>query len=323
MATVTLVRRALLLVTVLLSLAYAGEAAAEEVVLADGEGRSITFDVRAENVDVEWYAALLRAAPHSDEISTVRIDLVTPAELDERCGGDALGCYARKVIVVAAAESDTNAHTLVHEYGHHVDASRGVADAPEPNGSSTWWRARAMARLVELGSVYRSYIRGWDRSIAELFAEDYARLARPGSRHRITWVEEPNEAVLAGILHDLGLAAEPTITVPPQLKPQLISGRGRLAPKQSATRPFSLLGPGRRVRATIEVAGATAPGIRARLQLRCDGRTIATRTLARGMRVVSIDRPNLGPAESCAITVTNTGGAARAYTLSVRLTVAL
>ena len=123
------------------------------------------------------------------------------------------------MITVAAAETEANAHTLVHEYGHHVDATRGVAGAREPNGSSTWWRARGMARLVELRSAYHGYVRGWDRNIAEIFAEDYARLARPGSRHRIPWLEEPNEPVLAAILHDLGLGPEPTITTPPQLKP--------------------------------------------------------------------------------------------------------
>ena len=90
MATLTIVRRTLLLVTAFLSLAFAGEAAAEEVVVADDQGRSIRFDVRADGVDVEWYAALLRAAPHTDEISTVRINLVTPTELGRdmraRCG---------------------------------------------------------------------------------------------------------------------------------------------------------------------------------------------------------------------------------------------
>ena len=50
---------------------------------------------------------------------------------------------------------------------------------------------------------------------------------------------------------------------------------------------------------------------------------ISTRTLARGMKVVSIDRPNLGPAENCAVTLTNTSGAVRTFALSLRLSVAL
>jgi len=311
-------RRALLLVSALLSLASAGEAAGAEVLVADDEGRSIRFDVQADGVEVEWYAALLRAAPHGDEISTVRIEVVAPGALAERCGQEAAGCYGRRVITVAAAENELNAHTLVHEYGHHIDASRGVAAVREPNGSSTWWRARGMAPLVASRSAYHGYVVNWDRNIAEIFAEDYAQLARPGDAFRISWLERPNGSVLGAILHDLGLGPEPEITTPPRLKPLSIARRGRLAASRSvAVRPFGLLGPGRRVRATVEVAGASAPGVRARLELRCDGRRISTRTLATGMKVVSIDRPNLGPADTCTVSVTNTSRATRAFALTV------
>ena len=318
-------RRALVLVTALLALAFAGQAAAAEGVVPDDQGRSIRFDVLVEGVDVEWYAALLRAAPHADEISTVRIELVSPAELVQRCGRDASGCYRRRVITVAAVETEANAHTLVHEYGHHVDSSRGVAGAPEPNGSSTWWRARGMARLVEIRSAFHSYLGGgWNRNVAEIFAEDYAQLARPGDPHRIPWLEGPNDGVLAAILYDLGLGPEPTLTAPPQVKPLSETRRGKLAGGRSvALAPFGLLGPGRHVRATVEMAGAAATGIRARLELRCDGTRIAIRTLAKGMKVVSIDRPGLGPAETCTVGLTNSGATARAYTLSIRISVSL
>ena len=315
-------RRAAAIAVSILSLAFAAPAAAEEVVVADDEGRSIRFDVRADGVDVEWYASLLRAAPHSDEISTVRIDLVTRADLAATCGRAAAGCYGRRTITIAAIESEANAHTLVHEYGHHVDASRGVADVREPNGSSTWWRARGMARLVQVRSVYHGYNRDWDRNIAEVFAEDYARLAQPGSRHRIQWLEEPSEAVLAAILHDLGLGPEPAIGRPPGLKPVELRRSGRLARSQSVSVPFELLGPGRRVRATVEMAGATAGGVRARLELRCEGTLLRTRTLGTRMRVVSIDRPNV-PAGECTVRLTNTGTAARTFTLKIRLTISL
>ena len=318
-------RRAFLLVSAFLSLAFAGEAAAAEVVVPDDQGRSIRFDVRADGVDVDWYAALLRAAPHADEISTVRIDLVTSAELAGTCGRSASGCYSRRVITVPAVETEGNAHTLVHEYGHHIDASRGVAGAPEPNGSSTWWRARGMSRLVELRSAFHSYLGGgWDRNVAEIFAEDYAQLARPGDEHRIPWLEGPNAGVLAAILYDLGLGPEPTLTTPPRIKPYTKTRRGSLAPRRSIDLdPFGLLGSGRHVRATVEMAGAAITGVRARLELRCGATLVATRTLAKGMKVVTIDRPNLGPAEDCIVRLTNTGGAARAYTLSLRISVAV
>ena len=93
----------------LLSLVFAGQAGAAEVVLPDNEGRSIRFDVHVEGVDAEWYAALLRAAPHRDEISTVRVDIVSWDELRATCGSDAAGCYARNVMVVPAEQSDENA----------------------------------------------------------------------------------------------------------------------------------------------------------------------------------------------------------------------
>ena len=74
-------RRPLLLFALFASLVFAGQAGAAEIVLADNEGRSIHFDVHVDGVDAEWYAALLRAAPHRDEISTVRVDIVSWDEL--------------------------------------------------------------------------------------------------------------------------------------------------------------------------------------------------------------------------------------------------
>ena len=313
----------MLLVVAGLSLVFAGEAAAEELVVQDDEGRSIHFDVRASGVNVEWFANVLRDAPHGDEISTVRVHVVSADELRRTCGRGAGACYDERMITVRAAQTAANANTLVHEYGHHVDDSMRVRGIREPNGTRTWWRARGIDRLVQLRSVYRDYDRGWDRSIAEIFAEDYAQLARPGAPHKIRWLEGPNRAVLDAILFDLGLGPEPTITAPPKLKPVSFSRRGTLAPSRSAEVPFGLLGPGRRVRATITMPRADLEGVRARLELQCDGRRISRRTLARGMRVVSIDRPRLGPAERCTVTVTNTGAAARSFALTVRLSVSL
>ena len=181
-------RRPLLLLALLASLVFAGEARAGEVILNDNEGRSIRFNMKVEGVDAEWYAALLRAAPHGNEISTVRVDVVSWDELRTTCGPDAAGCYSRSVMVVPAEQSDDIAHTVVHEYGHHLDRSTPVTDIREPNGTPTWWRARGMERLVRVGSVATSYVLGWERSIAEIFAEDYAQLVLGDSHFAITWL---------------------------------------------------------------------------------------------------------------------------------------
>jgi hypothetical protein len=315
------VRRALLVLSVLVSLAFAGPAAAAEVVLQDNEGRPIAFDVRAEGVDAEWYAALLRAAPHGDEIASVRVIVVSREELRETCGDGAGGCYARNVMVVPAEQSDTTAHVVLHEYGHHLDRARPVAGVPEPNGTSEWWRARGMAELVRLGSVRRTYEVDWERSIAEIFAEDYARLAGSTAPHRIRWLGPPSETVLQALRADLGLGPPPAVVEKPTLRPVTIDRNGRLAPKRGATYEFGLLGPGRRVTARATLTGAAEKKVRAALELRCDGLRVARRTLATGKTTVTIDRRDLGPANRCTVSLTSSSSTTRAFTLRVVLSI--
>jgi hypothetical protein len=314
------VRRAILLLSVLASLAFAGEAAAAEVVLADDQGRSIRFDVRAQDVDVEWYAALLRAAPHGNEITTLRVDIVAWEELRSICGRGAGGCYNRNVMVVPAEQTDESAHTVVHEYAHHLDRATPVAGASEPNGAPEWWRARSMSELVRVGSVARTYALGWERSIAEIFAEDYAQLALAGSRYGIRWLSPPDDTVIAALKADLGLGPPPAVVNPPVLKPLTLTKSGSLAPKRRAVLEFGLLGPGRRVNATASFRGATEKRTRAQLEIRCDGERVALRTITKGKTTVTIDRRDLGPAE-CTATLTSSSSTSRAYALRVVLSI--
>ena len=78
------------LLAVLAAAFLAGPAAAREVVLRDDQGRAMRFDVRAD-VDLQWYASLLRSAPHANEIERVTIRIVSWDELGERCGRRAAG----------------------------------------------------------------------------------------------------------------------------------------------------------------------------------------------------------------------------------------
>ena len=314
------VRRVLLLLSVLASLAFAGEAAAAEVLLEDGQGRTIRFDVRVDGVDAEWYAALLRAAPHRDEIAAVRIDVVSRDELRSTCGREAAGCYSRNTITVLAEQSEANAHTVLHEYGHHLDRSTPVTGVAEPNGTPEWWRARGVAELVRLRSAATSYILGWDRSIAEIFAEDYAQLALAGSRFGIAWLERPDETVLAALKADLGLGPAPVTVNPPVIKPVSISRNGSLAPRRRTAIPFTLLGPNRRVTATATFGGAAEKRMRATLEVRCNDARVAFKTLRQGKTTFAIDQRRLGPAE-CTATLTSTSASTRSFTLVVRLTI--
>jgi hypothetical protein len=315
------VRRLLVVLAAVASLAFAGQAAAAEVLLQDNEGRQIRFDIRVEGADAEWYAALLRAAPHGDEISNIRINVVSRSELSSTCGREALGCYSRNVIVVPGDQTEETAHTVVHEYGHHIDRSRGVAAAPEPNGTPEWWRARGMDTLYRQGSVERSYVNGWDRSIAEIYAEDYAQLARPDPRaYAIAWLGAPDATVLAALKADFGLGPPPTTVKAPVLRPVTLRRSGSLAPKRRAVIEFELLGPGRRIVATANFAGAAEKRPRARLEIKCGTKNVALRTITRGKTVITIDKRGLGPAR-CTAALTSTATISRSYALRIVLSI--
>ena len=278
------------------------------------------FDVRAD-VDLGWYSGLLRRAAHANEIERITIRIVSWEELGERCGQRAAGCYGRRkgnrgVMVVPAGRSDRIAHTVIHEYGHHVDASRRHGGLAEPNGTPLWWKARGMAELVAARSVRDRYQVGWDRSIAEIFAEDYAYTnLRRG--YRIEWLEPPTRTIQQAIRADLGLAEPPAITTPPPaLRPVVIVRQGTLEPDGRVAVDFGLLGPDRRV----QLHGVFSGGgpVRGRLQVTC-GESLHSRLLTGARPAVSLELPRAGPGE-CQASISNTGSRAERFRFTVRLT---
>jgi hypothetical protein len=323
---------ALLLPLLVAALALTATARADIVVSHDDQGRAITFDVRAPEVDVEWYAALLRPAGHGDEISNVTIRIVPPEKIGINCGLLAEACYGSPgggaVIVIPAKQTEHGAHNLVHEYGHHLDHSWAVPGFAEPNGTPAWWTARGMESLYRAGSVAPDYSLGWNRSIGEIFAEDYAFVYRPGE-YNIPWLSPPDEALRAVMLGELGgtpsapavrsaPTPEPSLRPPPD--PVVVVRRGKLAPRAHRTLPFRLTGPGRHVTLTTKVAGAPQAGTRARVELVCDGKRVATRALGRGRSSTTIDVRDLGPAH-CEARLDSTSRMAHSYVLRLRLEV--
>ena len=320
--------RALLtmLVVVLVAALAAAAARAEVIVARDGQGRPITFDVRAAGTDVEWYAALLRAAVHGDEISTVTIRIVAPPDIAANCGASAAACYGtragRATIVVPAGRDGDLARIVLHEYGHHLDRAWPVADAPEPNGTPTWWSGRGIANLLGGGLVAFDYSLGWSRSIAEIFAEDYAQV-QLGGAYAIRWLAPPDETLRSSLLAELGgsppapPAAQPP---PPTPDPLVVVRRGALAAKARRVVPFQLLGPGRRVTFVANVGGASQAGTRARVELVCDGARIASGTLARGRQSTTLIIRGLGPAR-CQAVLVSTSQARHTYVLRLRLAI--
>jgi hypothetical protein len=309
------VRGAALALAILAALAVVPDAAARIVVAKDRQGRAMRFDVRAPGVDVWWYASLLRNAAHGEEISRVTVRIVRRDEVARTCSAShAIGCYGRGVMVVPAGRDGPTAHTVLHEYAHHLDRWRGVRGVPEPNGSATWWIARGMARHARAGRVTRDYSRGWDRSIAEVFAEDYARLHLE-LPYEIGWLRPPGDAIRAALRRDVpGVPAE--TGAPP---PLTIVRSGTLAPGATVAVPFGLIGRGRRVTVSARLPDAPA-GAGATVALSCDGRDVVDE-LSADRVATTIDERSLGPDRSCRASITNSSTARYDFTLRVRLAI--
>lgn len=313
---------AFVLVALALVLASASGADAAIITAQDVQGRTITYDVRATAVDTDWYTAVLRASAHGDEISSVTIQIVPEPEIEAICGGAAAACYTGRRgparIIVPAGKSANLESTLLHEYGHHLDNSWRVPGVPELNGTPVWWNLREMASLLSQRRVAFDYSLGWDHSIGEIFAEDYAYI-HTGSRYAISrWLQPPDDALKAAMFAELG---SPQAALPdsPEV-PLIINRNGTLVPRDRYSVPFGLLGPGRRVTLTATVSKPTRKGIRARAQIVCDGRVVASQPFGKGRSKRVLDVPNLGPADCDARLISNTG-VSLAYRLTLRLLV--
>jgi hypothetical protein len=316
-------RRTLALIAVCGVVASSAPAAAVTRVVRDREGRPITFDVQAPNVDLAAYARVMRNAVHGEEIRDVTIRIVPPGRVGAACGADeAGGCYggfpAR--IIVPAGSGPAVEHVLLHEYGHHIDRTLDHRGLPEPNGTPRWWTARKMGERLRQGLVAFDYSRGWTRSVGEIFAEDYVQL-HVRSSHAIGWLRPPGDGVLRALRRDLtGRAtgpaprAVPPAPPPPQDPPPTlpdgtpgleIRRSGIVAAGERRTLPFGLLGPGRRVTFTVRPTGLDGRPGRVRIEVSCDGAPVAA---AEGgeQGEVTIDRPGLGPA-SCEAALTGLG----------------
>jgi hypothetical protein len=317
-------KSALAVILLALCLTVAAGANAAIITSTDGQGRRITFDVRAAAVDTNWYADVLRGTAHGNEISNLTIRIVPDQQIDALCGDAAAACYehdgrAGPTIYIPAGKSQNIEGTLVHEYGHHVDASRSVPGIPELNGTPAWWAARGMAALLSSHQVAFNYSLGWEHSIAEIFAEDYASIhVGPSYHYAIPWLKPPDDALKAAIFAELGTPTSPLPDAPNL--PLVVSRVGTLAGHNAKSVPFGLLGPGRRVTFTATVSRPQRKGVRARMQIVCNNTVVATRTFTRKQSKRTLDVPNLGPA-TCDARLVNTVGVSLKYTLKVQLAV--
>lgn len=314
-------RRVLVALCAAFALVFATGANAAIVTSHDDQGRQITFDVRAPNVDTEWYASVLRASAHGDEISDVTIRIVPESQIPGLCGGeDASACYARSgapTIMISAGKSKILEDTLLHEYGHHLDTHWHVPGVPELNGTQVWWQARGMPALLASHQVAFGYSLGWSHGIGEIFAEDYSYI-HTGDRYAITWLSPPDATLKAALFAELGTPTEPLPAAPEV--PTVLNRRGTLVPRDRFSIPFGLLGPGRRVTLAATISKPKQKGIRARALLVCNGKVVVSRSFGKGRSKQAFDVHNLGPAD-CDVRLVSNTGVSLAYTLRLTLAV--
>jgi hypothetical protein len=332
-------RRALAIGAATVVLAAAAPAGAAPVVTHDSAGRPMTFDVQAQGADVAGYTAILDGLLHGDEISDVVVTIVPQSSIATQCGTGAAACYrwssrgGAAMFVPNQAPAQVRG-ALTHEYGHHVDATRPhLAGAGGLDGTAGWWRARGMAALLAQGQVAWDYSRGWDRSIAEVFAEDYKLTNLQGETSRIAWLGPPAPAVADAIRADL---AGPTVapappaqpTVPPPAAAGARPSPGTGAGSRAVARASGRLAAGRRAwirfavpsrrRVAVTVSGVTAGRIRA--VLRCNGRTIAG-AAARRRKPVTVRAARVARG-SCRLGLRAVGASSRYRVLAVTAPVA-
>ena len=304
-----------------LTLALAAGASGAIITSTDLQGRRITFDVRATAVDTNWYTDVLRATAHGNEISTVTIRIVPDQQIDALCGNEASACYthfgAVPTIIVSAGKNQRIEGTLIHEYGHHLDESTPTPGVPELNGIPVWWQDRGMAALFASRQVAFDYSLGWEHSTGEIFAEDYAYIhVGPSYHYGITWLSPPDDKLKADMFAALGSLPAALPAAPNT--PLVVRRVGTLTPHDVRTVPFGLLGPGRRVTFTATVSRKSRKGVRAKIQVVCNGTVAGTRTIGKGQATRTLDLQNMGPG-SCDARILNSTGVTLTYTLRLTL----
>jgi hypothetical protein len=190
----------------------------------DGAGRAITIATEVEGLALEPYAAVLASVRHGEEIENLIVMVVSARRMAAICGSAAAACYAsedpdlksRGQMWIDATDSDW-IHSVVHEYGHHIDAQLlnvarwdSTCNDPTYDGSRNWYFRRELDDgLYDQG--FDCFEAPWERTVGELYAEDFVALNgieawRPDIGQ---FVGPPSEAVKQALARDMELAFAP------------------------------------------------------------------------------------------------------------------
>ena len=208
--------------------------------LTDPHGHVITIGSSIPGLDLAPVAAVLAGTVHGAEIATVRILVVSAADVPGQCGGDdgVLACYIPDGLrgtsgeMVLGYDDPDLRHSAVHEYGHHVDAQQAnitpAAGCRRSNDGTRRWfferqRLNRITRTQDCGARTP-----YTRLLGELFAEDYVALN--GIVDFVLPIAAPGPSVLSALATDL---AQP-------FRASARAFRGRVGRRRADTRQFHL-----------------------------------------------------------------------------------
>jgi hypothetical protein len=171
--------------------------------LKDGSTLSAAISDRyANNLDAsvaKSYVDFLDSLDHGTELSTLRLFIAPPDEVQAECGGQdgVLACYdsRTKMMFVPGEEPNTGAsgvtasYVVAHEYGHHIAASRSNHPFSAFQVGPKYWASyervcdRSLHGLLAPGNEAELYL----SNPGEGWAETYAQLRYPG----VAWQYNP------------------------------------------------------------------------------------------------------------------------------------
>lgn len=195
--------------------------AAAKASFTDDAGNAITIDSSIPGVDLERFASVLNATYHGTEIAALRVHVVMLSQMATICGDpDAIACYLAADPAKSAdgqiwiANDDTDwVHSLVHEYGHHMDNQLfnlghlhrwgiGKGCSFSGDGSRKWFFARQLEDDI-LGSGFSCDADSdWDYLLPELFAEDFVAFNRI-NEWQLTSARSPTSSQLRAMKWDI------------------------------------------------------------------------------------------------------------------------
>jgi hypothetical protein len=162
----------------------------------------------------EKWAEFVSRLAHGPELAEVTVRIATLAEVQDLCGGQALGCYGYdEILAIGEAEvaSATPEEVVRHEYGHHVARHRlNTPWAAIDWGPKHWASAAGICGRVSRGEAFPGGGgRNYSRNPGEAWAETYRHMdERRNGVTTASWTIIspaffPNEAALQAAERDV------------------------------------------------------------------------------------------------------------------------